>query len=957
MRFVTTLLFLILTSICIAQQPAYFKFAEKEFRGVNIYDIIQDDEHNYWFATNQGILKHDGYSFLSISCDAMKSESVFGFVKDRLGNLYCFNLQHQILRIKDDIVELYYEIPESMRFHETDITIDSKNHLVIMSKGLIRIAPEKSNIEIVTRDVFHRSNPLNIFSIGNNTTICSGPSDNFYFQKNGKELDRQVKFDLENNEKATINSWFWADEEIFGVDRSTMKLYHFDRKSTTLTYRTTLNQALANSPIRIFYSSGRLWLTGVSNGIYVYDAKFNPLYNGKLIFDDYFVSDIYSDDEGNTLLSTFDDGIIIVPDPEVSQFDFSEVEKINCIDSDENQIYISTNFGNVYSIRENLKTLVYADPEQNNIERIQFWKKRNSLLMSTSSGLLITNYDHQKLVPDNYHPGSYKHGYLNEMNSLLCAFNYGISLINFQTDGKIISDSLIMAGRSNCVAKNSSTGTIYAGMTTGVVLIDKNGKKRNLILDKKPVAATIMFNSNNAIIIGTRQHGVLIYKNDVLQRQIPFESTVQKVERYKGKLFVLTKGALYMVNVDGTNKHKLNKANGMFLDNISEFHISQGLIYVTDSRSVQYFDLDRIRPEHKEVPFRLKSVTLNGAPIQSKVLPHDLKNLIFEFGVATIRYRENIRYKYKLKGYQNHWVELPYSENKLVFNSLPAGEYTLELICMNGNSASQPIKYAFTVEKAFHEKWWFYLVIVIISGLIIAGFFLVRIRVIRKKNEERLARQKITTDLLESELKALRSQMNPHFIFNSLNSIQDLILREDTDASYDYIVLFADLVRSTLNYSNKDFIPIQKEIEFIDIYLSLEKLRFKSDFTYRIESNAPEEIMVPSMIIQPFIENALLHGLLHKSGSKTLSIQFDFDEKLLCIIEDNGIGRKKAAEIQSRRGQEHESFALDAIKKRLKILNEKLGREIGSFRFENVDNKEEDTGTRVIIELPFRREF
>ncbi len=123
-------------------------------------------------------------------------------------------------------------------------------------------------------------------------------------------------------------------------------------------------------------------------------------------------------------------------------------------------------------------------------------------------------------------------------------------------------------------------------------------------------------------------------------------------------------------------------------------------------------------------------------------------------------------------------------------------------------------------------------------------------------------------ELIAINLTALRSQMNPHFIFNALNSIQDLVLKEDTEASYDSIVLFAELIRNTLNYSNQDFISIEKELDFLKVYLQLEKLRFGSDFNYTISFNSTENIDVPSLLIQPFIENALVHGLMHKDGKK-----------------------------------------------------------------------------------------
>ena len=206
------------------------------------------------------------------------------------------------------------------------------------------------------------------------------------------------------------------------------------------------------------------------------------------------------------------------------------------------------------------------------------------------------------------------------------------------------------------------------------------------------------------------------------------------------------------------------------------------------------------------------------------------------------------------------------------------------------------------------------------------------------------------------QLKSLKSQMNPHFIFNSLNSIQDLILQQNTDASYDYIVLFAQLVRNTLNYSNKNFIAIEKELEFLEIYLQLEKLRFEDDFIYTIQHTNTEGLSVPSLIVQPFIENALIHGLLHKAGKKELTIDFTFTDHLLCTITDNGIGRKKAKKIRERQGGHHESFALEAIQQRLEILKEQYGTTVGYHVFDLYDDKT-PVGTKVEIRMPFQKKY
>lgn len=220
---------------------------------------------------------------------------------------------------------------------------------------------------------------------------------------------------------------------------------------------------------------------------------------------------------------------------------------------------------------------------------------------------------------------------------------------------------------------------------------------------------------------------------------------------------------------------------------------------------------------------------------------------------------------------------------------------------------------------------------------------------IRKKSKQ-------INELNASKLTAIQSQMNPHFIFNSLNSIQDLVLQGDVENSYTYIATFSSLVRKTLNYSEKDFIDFEEEIQLIEIYLSLEKLRFKKDLDYQINTNKIDDILIPPLLIQPFIENALVHGLLHKEGFKKLTISFELNENLICTIEDNGIGREKARAIRARQRSEHVSFSGKAIQNRFDILSNIYERKFG-YQYEDLVENGIATGTKVSLTIPIQCKF
>jgi LytS/YehU family sensor histidine kinase len=239
-------------------------------------------------------------------------------------------------------------------------------------------------------------------------------------------------------------------------------------------------------------------------------------------------------------------------------------------------------------------------------------------------------------------------------------------------------------------------------------------------------------------------------------------------------------------------------------------------------------------------------------------------------------------------------------------------------------------------------------------GLISLFLFLLN----RQHNLRRKAIEKAETQhkMAELELQSLRAQLNPHFMFNSLNAIQELILMEENDKSHTYLARFAKLLRMLLENANSPFIPLARELEFLELYLSLENLRIP-DLKYSITIDKgldTEQVKIPNMILQPFIENAIWHGLSHKpAGDRKLNIRvLQLADGVQYEIEDNGVGRKKAAELKSIYRKAHRSKGMELLTKRFKLLNEEYRFEIRT-NTTDVMNKEEVAGTLVTINVPW----
>jgi len=227
-------------------------------------------------------------------------------------------------------------------------------------------------------------------------------------------------------------------------------------------------------------------------------------------------------------------------------------------------------------------------------------------------------------------------------------------------------------------------------------------------------------------------------------------------------------------------------------------------------------------------------------------------------------------------------------------------------------------------------------------------------------HKSQLEVMELNVKIAESKFMNLRLQMNPHFLFNSLSSIQVLIVSQKTTEAYKYLTLFSNFLRSLLNYADKNFMPLDEELKILKMYIELESLRFDKTFSFDInvdETLSNDEVLVPSLMVQPFVENAIWHGLLHKEGEKKLSVQFlnHMDEYLTCSIEDNGIGRIESAIIQKNKIKSivHQSKGIAIIQERLNLLQQKTGKPAHVEVIDLYNQQSGAAGTKVIITIPY----
>ena len=345
-------------------------------------------------------------------------------------------------------------------------------------------------------------------------------------------------------------------------------------------------------------------------------------------------------------------------------------------------------------------------------------------------------------------------------------------------------------------------------------------------------------------------------------------------------------------------------------------------------------------------------------------LKHKENFLQFEFSALEFNNSNQNKYAYQLEGADKDWI---YSENRnsVTYSGLKDGTYWFKVKAANNDGVwGEEKRIKIIISPPFYATWWF-----ILSGLLLAAgiVYLWNRHLISQARKEEKLKTTFQQQIAEMEMKALRAQMNPHFIFNSLNSIQKYILKNDHFAASQYLTKFSRLIRLILDHSNQNNILLSSEIELLKLYVEMESIRFDNKFDYAINIDSginTETVEIPSMLIQPYIENAIWHGLLHLPAGETgnevkgklnIHIALINENNIKVTVEDNGIGRERSTELKSKQVLKKKSYGMQITEDRIAIINRV--QHINAFST-IIDLKNKDgtaAGTKVILDIPVKR--
>lgn len=947
-----TYLFLFLFGNSFGQNPAHFVLGADEFANTDIYTLLYDNAADIlYIGSDHGLYAYKQNRFVEVTrAPEQIGTSLFQLQKDSKGDIFCCNLSGQVFRVGENRLILFHQAPKEAIGIGFEFFFDGNGNLLTSTgNGIRKVGPggESSLLFQGQGSLEQLARPRKLHN-GDIYFPFKGVNKALRYRQG--QL-KEVTADLQMEEDDYLRALSLEDEEFFFSN-------HGQFFSLSGNLHSSVPKLLRED---LFYiGDHEIVALGGQKGGRILKLRNDSLIVAQSFFPDLFLAGACANAYGTLFIGTFGEGVIVIPRKEVLKAEYDHLF-LGIAVSPDNQAYLSTRAGQIF---RHYKALELLDQRASNVDRLHYLKSDFQLSGISEPHLLFDTKEVERI--------NNKDVCVVNDTTILFARIVGASLLTSNRSvppglkhfGPSPSGALQLVQGQRCrsVTWMEKDSLVYYSSNFGVFQRGWSDlESREIKWQGGSFLGTDLETHQGQLICGTAEKGILIFEDGEGIRQIGTEeglkaNTIEKLLVKGDRLFILSKGGMQIYNLKTAQFIGLGMAEGMTSNKIANFALSEDRLWLMEKHAYFSIPLDEIPSDIKMGKLYLDSILVNGRRIDhhaQQQFSHRENAVDIFLDYRSIETVAETKIQYQLEGFFEGWKDLPAHETMINFQSLPVGAYTLEIKATYRGQSSSSHTWAFEIVPPYWQRWWFYVLIGLAAMVIIWLVARQRIKNLRRKNAQRVRQQEVEKNAIDAQLRALRAQMNPHFIFNSLNSIQDLVLRQETMKSYDSLVIFSRLVRNTLDYSDREFISLTEEIEFLETYLSLEKLRFRDDFNYELTGELDAKIQIPSLIIQPFLENAIKHGLMHQAGAKELKVHFRIGEKLTCEVTDNGVGREESDRIKREQGKSHRSFSTGAIRQRMEMLSSQWNTEV---HYQTVDLKDEQgnaRGTKVVITLPF----
>ena len=954
------LLFLLFFATTFAQEPIHYT-TKQGLPTNHIYDIKQDSNGFMWFGTNRGVVKYDGETFKTFTIkDGLPNNDIWYLETDTKGRVWYFSKSKYQGYIKKDSI-YKFPIKEGKVISPGIIHKENDKISIHNSVGLHTLKDSVFVSDFSFEDYFNRFKKYKMkypflekdpFYIPESDKYIGLSEKNIIIIDEIKKEDVVIPLSFSSKNSISLGHKIMPNNKLFisfkeGFVFVDLKTY----KAKQILFKDIIGQDKVEQ-IRCNPLQKEVQISGPGYFM-LFDYNFNLLKS--YIFPETEKSVwSYQDTDGNIWQNSLNKGITLILNTQLKTNYFLKDKKTQKIGAINNAVFTGIENDGFY--------------EFNN--KIQIFEKRKDLISNgiiyhikndfqTKTNYLVSANNSYEIINDNFSPiklfinfGGYSAQYANWFKDVVRHNDtyYFVDSRNFALCNPISQHTNVISksGLQNLIVFNN---TIYMAGSDGLSLFKNDSivkpKLKSNLLDV-PINYIVANKTN--LLVGTDGRGVYYFnENELVHLKNTDGLIIEKIIEKDNNIWLATNEGVKKIEKDSIefSNSKIIDAfyeeDGLLQSNTNDIYVDNNYLYVATDIGISKVNLSsEIYKKPPELYFKTEKDTL--------IFTNGSRDFIsISFSALEYVNQEYLTYQYRLLPSQKQWITT--QAKTLNFSNLSPKLYTIEVKATDQHNNTKIKKQYLDVIPA----WWQTKFNKIMAPIFLFLCFLllfneVKSR-IRKKEQNKAEQEKKVAGL---ELQALRSQMNPHFVHNSLNAIQYFIQRNEVELSENYLSKFSQLIRLFFEYSRRQNITIKEELELLKNYLDIEKLRFEDKLNYTIkvcDAIDTEDQIIPSMLLQPIVENAVNHGLFHKTENGNVNITFKYIDALSfkVIVEDDGIGINKSKAMYSKSSKNYQSSSSMVLYERLELLNQSKEWDI-NYNIEDLSETDASkSGTQVTL--------
>jgi ligand-binding sensor domain-containing protein len=976
MKQLLSVIWILLTLQTAAQEPAYRNISVKQGLPSNeVYDVLQDRKGYIWFSTDAGVCRYNGSEMKVFTvADGLSDNVVFGMHEDKKGRIWFRTLNNAISYYYEGNI---YQIGANRQLREMKIPPPNNSIFVgegdtlwlgLNHAGIVKIAPDNNYAQMRFALEYMRDSSEQV--------MIKSPYDNLWVE-GGLFGNRQMprwRFVIPNRNDdvqvafSTLNTKYASSQKGRALHYNNGillpagdDLFHITGNNKYTRY---------NFPARIQSlcsdARGGCWVGMYINGVYYYPYGLGigkPIH----LFKNVTVSKVFTDYEGGTWCITIGKGIFYIPNLKLyrvfpsNPWADNAIVPISFVRNEGEPLQLHTLNNAYYQLRRNGFVLSMEGKPSGKGTGINAWDYAFTgypIIIATKANRSHTVMYHNNisgLWGKMINPNTFYRYHANRI-----VFHNTSILFFIHSD--LSSSSALAPFRINEMTV-TSRDELYIGTNNGIYRYNDSA----FIPQEDPAGLLrsridqLAEDKNGLLWFASRQNGIIVwdYKNTWhldTRNGLPGNAVRSIAIDDNNTVWAATNKGIAKISFlnNQFNVQAINTSHGLESNEINCIAYSNGMIYAATAEGIHYLDTGLVCRNITPPRIAITRITANETDADSNKLTRlsfSENNIQVFFDNLSIRSDHQRRFRYQLNGFDTGWKFS--TQASATYTNLPPGNYVFVVHAINSDGiiSTQPARISFYIPAPFWRTPWFIILMALALLLLIALLGQWRLRRLRRKEE---AKREIEKMIAEYRMTALRSQMNPHFIFNVITSIQHYVLENNSMASYDYLSKFGRLMRLVLENSKEKAIPLVRELETLRLYIELEQLRLNNKFTYELSVDSAIDInktLAPTMLVQPYVENAVKHGLAPLKENGRLTVTFKQEGDILqIIVDDNGVGRTASRAAQQKKA--HRSMGMDITIDRVQVLSHWHGRQFRVSITDKYDAAQQPAGTSVSITIP-----